>query len=36
LLKARTANEYNRCVAIDYEAEPENPLEDIEVCLVEA
>ena len=36
LLKALAANGYGHCLAIEYEEKPENPLEDIKVCLAEA
>lgn len=36
LKKALAANGYGHCLAIEYEEKPENPLEDIKVCLAEA
>ncbi|MGD0044945.1 MAG: sugar phosphate isomerase/epimerase, partial [Isosphaeraceae bacterium] len=36
LLKALAANGYGHCLAIEYEEKPENPLDDIKVCLAEA
>jgi hypothetical protein len=36
LLEAPAANKYNCCVAIEYEAKPENPLGEIKVRLAES
>jgi len=36
LLKALAANKYSDVLAIEYEENPENPLEDIKACLAEA
>jgi inosose dehydratase len=36
LLKALAKNKYSYCLAIEYEEKPENPIEDIQACLVEA
>jgi inosose dehydratase len=36
LLKALARNKYGYCLAIEYEEKPENPIDDIKACLVEA
>ncbi len=36
LLKVLARNHYDYCLAIEYEENPENPVEDIKACLVEA
>jgi inosose dehydratase len=36
LLKALAKNNYDYCLAIEYEENPENPLEDIKACLATA
>ncbi len=36
LLKALARNKYNYCLAIEYEENPESPLDDIKACLAEA
>jgi sugar phosphate isomerase/epimerase len=36
LLKALARNNYDYCLAIEYEEKPENPLDDIKTCLAEA
>ena len=36
LLKALARNNYEYCLAIEYEEKPENPVEDIKACLAEA
>jgi sugar phosphate isomerase/epimerase len=36
LLKALARNHYEYCLAIEYEENPENPVEDIKACLAEA
>jgi len=35
-LKALAQNQYGYCLAIEYQENPENPLEDIKACLAEA
>ncbi len=36
LLKALLRNNYEYCLAIEYEEKPEDPVEDIKACLAEA
>jgi inosose dehydratase len=36
LLKALARNDYDYCLAIEYEENPENPVDDIKACLAEA
>jgi inosose dehydratase len=36
LLKALARNNYDYCLAIEYEEKPENPFDDIKACLTEA
>jgi sugar phosphate isomerase/epimerase len=36
LLKALARNNYEYCLAIEYEEKPENPMDDIKACLAEA